>query len=501
MEGAPAPSSQPESAPVPGDGEGPAPISAPEVALAQPPAAPTADSPPATPEPTPEDGAPAGAGGLRLDAGASGLSRKELRAIRERQRQGFFGRHRWWIPVVVGLVVLLAAGVLSGFRLSGPPATAVITTTHRPAALKVGGTPPTLPWPHSGQAAMSIPALGVVASSGPEHPVPIASLTKVMTIYVLLRDHPLAVGQSGPTFTITPTQVATYNHDVAQDESSIQVVPGERLTELQLLEGALIRSAANYVDILVRWDAGSVPAFVAKMNATAKALGMDHTHYADVTGFANGSQSTATDQLIIGARAMALPLFAHIVDMPTVTLPVAGTLDSYTPMTGNGVVVGVKSGFTNTAGGCDMLAIRHQVAATSVGGQLVGQRSVLVLAVVTGQEVANVLVVAAHQALAVALVAAGAIKTVPVLRGGQTVATVSVGAHRVPAVTTRQAAVIAWPAQRVSVTHEPWRHLAGGARRGALVTSEVVTLGSQRLVVPVRLTRRIPRISLVQRLL
>ena len=49
--------------------------------------------------------------------------------------------------------------------------------------------------------------------------------------------------------------------------------------------------------------------------------------------------------------------FASIVKMPSVTLPVAGTISTYTPLLGLQGVIGVKSGFTTAAGGCDVLAV------------------------------------------------------------------------------------------------------------------------------------------------
>ena len=52
-------------------------------------------------------------------------------------------------------------------------------------------TPVALPWPATGQSAIAVPAIGIDVTSGPEQSVPIASLTKMMTAYLILRDHPL----------------------------------------------------------------------------------------------------------------------------------------------------------------------------------------------------------------------------------------------------------------------------------------------------------------------
>ena len=168
---------------------------------------------------------------------------------------------------------------------------------------------------------------------------------------------PLLVGQNGPGITMAQPDVDDFDNDTVEDEANAQVTVGEVLTERQLLEGLLVHSANNFADTLARWDAGSIPAFVAKMNTTAAQLGMDHTHYADPSGFDQGSQSTAGDLLKVAAPDMENPTFAGIVSMSSVTLPVAGTISTYTPLLGFQGVIGVKSGFTTAAGGCDVVAV------------------------------------------------------------------------------------------------------------------------------------------------
>ena len=106
-------------------------------------------------------------------------------------------------------------------------------------------------------------------TSGPEQPVPVASLTKLMTAYVILHDHPLAPDESGPHITVTQADVDDYDTDTVSDDSNAQVTARRAVDRAQVLEGLLVHSADNYADMLARWDAGSVPAFVAKMNAAA----------------------------------------------------------------------------------------------------------------------------------------------------------------------------------------------------------------------------------------
>jgi serine-type D-Ala-D-Ala carboxypeptidase (penicillin-binding protein 5/6) len=209
-----------------------------------------------------------------------------------------------------------------------------------------------LPWPASGEAAVSLGGNSIVRTSGLQRPVPIASLAKMMTALIVLRDHPLSGEDDGPSITITAADVTTYQLDVAAQDSVLPVQAGEVLTERQALEGLLLPSADNIADVLANWDAGSVSAFLTKMNATAKALGMTATTYTDPSGLAATTLSTALDQLRIETTAMDNPVFAAIVSLPSATFPVGGTLQNYDFDVGHDGIIGVKTGSDSAAQGC-----------------------------------------------------------------------------------------------------------------------------------------------------
>src|SRR4051812_15051492 len=59
-----------------------------------------------------------------------------------------------------------------------------------------------LPWPAEGQASAEVQGLGSLGSRGERQAVPIASVTKVMTAYVVLKDHPLGAGEAGAGVTL-----------------------------------------------------------------------------------------------------------------------------------------------------------------------------------------------------------------------------------------------------------------------------------------------------------
>jgi D-alanyl-D-alanine carboxypeptidase (penicillin-binding protein 5/6) len=404
-------------------------------------------------------------------------------------------RKRWtWARtmLVLLLVAILAAGGFAAVRLRAPVAAATVTSTLSPT-VTVSSPPVTLPWAAMGQSAISVPSLGVAQSSSNEVPVPVASLTKLMTAYVILRDHPLGVGQSGPNITMTPADVADYEADTTQDQANAAMSLGEVLSEQQLLEGMLVHSANDFADALATWDAGTLPAFVAEMNQVATELGMMHTTFADASGYNAASKSTASDILIVAAKDMEDPTLASIVRMPSVTLPVAGSVPTYTPLLGFLGAVGVKSGFTSQAGGCDVLAVARVVH---------GQK-ILILAAVTGQtgvNQPNVLLAAGGAALTLADAVDSSLGSLPVVRSGSVVARASATGHSVDAVAQSTADVLTWPGLSYHRVFVRTHAVAPGDGAGTRVGSVVVTLANRHIVVPVRLAQDLPKETLFQRL-
>ena len=327
--------------------------------------------------------------GRRAIGSPTGLPRgldAELRRrveLRRRRRQAQLRRRRL---VVASAFVLVLFGGYATFGQGGGPASQDASSEELLPAPRLTASLPTrlvvpghvaghLPWPATGQGAVAVLGSGLVARSPRERAVPIASLTKMMTALVLLQDHPLALGEQGPVLRMTRADAATWVADSQAGDSTLPVRAGERLTEYQLLEGLLIPSGDNIATLLARWDAGSVAAFVKKMNAEARALGLDHTHYADASGLDPGSRSTAADQAVLAAQLMRDPVVRRIVAHPSLPFPVAGTIWNYNPALGTDGIIGVKSGFTGPAAGCLVTAAyRH-----------IGGRSVLVVTSTLGQ--------------------------------------------------------------------------------------------------------------------
>jgi D-alanyl-D-alanine carboxypeptidase (penicillin-binding protein 5/6) len=189
-------------------------------------------------------------------------------------------------------------------------------------------------------------------SRGLETERPIASITKVMTALVVIRE-----GDLGRAIRI-PGFVVRY---VRQHEgSSAGLRAGDVLTARQLLEGLLLPSGCDAALALAGAYGPGWRAFVRRMNTTALALGMRHTHFANFDGLPWPTEhttfSTPGDLLILGRAAMRLPAFRAIVGQRTHLLPVTAQHQAYVWRNTNLLLgsypgaFGIKTGFTHGAG-------------------------------------------------------------------------------------------------------------------------------------------------------
>jgi D-alanyl-D-alanine carboxypeptidase (penicillin-binding protein 5/6) len=255
-------------------------------------------------------------------------------------------RHKVALTAVVVLVLLVLTSYVQLQRT--PPVVAI--TEVLPDRLRESDAALALPWPQKGQSAVSVQGVGLVGHARDDRPRPIASLVKVMTAYVVLKDHPLKPGERGPGVEVRTADIDLYRQQRANVESVIEVRAGDTITELELLQGLLVPSGNNYAYMLAAWNSGSVEAFVERMNAEAASLGMTSTRYADPSGLSPATVSTARDQLKLAEAAMADPVFAGIVALKQVTLPAAGVQYNVNSLLVRDDLVGIKTGWTEEAG-------------------------------------------------------------------------------------------------------------------------------------------------------
>ena len=212
----------------------------------------------------------------------------------------------------------------------------------------------------------------------------------MMTVWVVLHQLPLTFQQKGPCIIVNAYDVALYHYDVESGQSNARIVLGERICEGTLLRGLLVHSAGDYSQLLQSMMGWSPATFVRVMNDDARKMGLTKTHYVDLTGISPGDVSTAGNQATLAVTLMTdEPIIDQIVALTHVALPYNGIVESYTPFIGQANVVGVKSGFTNPAGGCDVMAVKVTI----------GANTFLTFAVVLGEHGLNSINVAGSAAL------------------------------------------------------------------------------------------------------
>jgi len=375
------------------------------------------------------------------------------------------------------LVALAAVGGLIGYQVTRPLPVPSLAAAWLTSARQPGGTGFT--WPAARESAVAVSGLDGTWASAGQHAVPIASVTKIMTAYLVLHDHPLAGDDEGPSITVTPADVADWEADVAANDSNAKVAAGEVITERQALEALMLPSADNIAMLLARWDAGSVSAFVTKMKAQATALGMTGTTYTDPSGLAASTVSTARDQLILVRKAMAIPAFAGIVAMPSAQIPVAGTVANFNHRVGTDGIVGVKTGSDTAAQGCWAFAIQRVVAGK--------QRVIYGVVLGVAASFAELIPQAVDAAVALADSVPSVVRPLTVLPAGTVVGHIKVPWSKglVPVVTARALSGLTVSGTHISVSTSmtaPASAFAAGQQVGSISAAGITGTSSAALV-------------------
>ncbi|KPC63098.1 D-alanyl-D-alanine carboxypeptidase [Streptomyces sp. NRRL WC-3753] len=382
-------------------------------------------------------------------------------------------RVKIWTPLVALLVIIL--GVVQSMRPLPAP---TLDLTAQDSFTFDGGKPQ-IPWPESGQAALDVQGIGSFGSSGDQKPVPIASVAKVMTAYVILRDHPLKSGAEGPKIKID--QAAEDQSD-AGDESTVNVYAGDSISQREALKAVLIASANNVARLLARWDAGSEKAFVEKMNAAAKDLGMTNTTYTDPSGLNNTTVSTAVDQVKLAKAAMKSPAFREVAAMMSYNDYKGVNHGNWNHLVGHNGVVGIKTGTTTSALGNLVFAAKKEVG---------GETRTIVGAVVRQPDVGGGILDAALDASDELIRAAqDTLQSSTILKKGSVVGYVDDGlGGRTPVVATKDVKAVGWGGLTVKLTFDADElpHAAkAGTKVGTLTVGDGGTSGAVKVPVALR---------------
>ncbi|NII50793.1 D-alanyl-D-alanine carboxypeptidase [Frigoribacterium endophyticum] len=272
-------------------------------------------------------------------------------------------RHGVRAVVAGALVVVLAALVYVPVVLLAPLAPATAAAAEWTAPAQPGAQ---LTFPSYG--ATAVQAVGwdeSLTTSGSTTPLPIASISKVVTALVVLDARPLD-GGDGPSLTLDADDVALYEAYRSQDGKVAPMALGQQLTEKQMLQVSLIESANNYADALARWAFGDTAGFVAAATAWLSENGLTSTTLVEPTGMSPSNTSTATDLVRLGEIALADPEVAAIVATPTTTVPGVGVIENSNELLGLDGVVGIKTGTLDEAGACLLFAADYTIAGESV---------------------------------------------------------------------------------------------------------------------------------------
>ena len=151
----------------------------------------------------------------------------------------------------------------------------------------------------------------VLYAEDPDHQWHPASLTKIMTAYIVFEE--MKAGR------LTADSKLICTEEAAKMEPSKIGLPVGAKLRLEVAIKALIIKSANDVSVMLAQKiSGSVPAFADRMNATAKRLGMTRTHFENPNGLPNKAQVTTARDLAKLSRAIVrdFPQHAHYWSMP-----------------------------------------------------------------------------------------------------------------------------------------------------------------------------------------
>jgi D-alanyl-D-alanine carboxypeptidase (penicillin-binding protein 5/6) len=285
-------------------------------------------------------------------------------------RRQIYRRRR--IVVFGGLLLVLSALFYLPMTLLAPLRAAEPIV---PELVAEAGTPVDLDFPGYGASAIgAVDFTGVLATSGTDKALPMASITKIVTALVTLEKHPLGVDEAGASVTMTDADVGYHTAYLRVNGQVAPVHAGEVYTERELLDLALIESANNYATSLAVWAFGSESAYVTAANDWVEAHNLPSLVIVDSTGLNPGNRATATDLIELGRIALADPLVRAIVGTEKVTIHDIGLVENSNELLGHHGVTGIKTGTLDDYGANLLFS----------GDYLVGSTTVTVIGVVLG---------------------------------------------------------------------------------------------------------------------
>lgn len=196
--------------------------------------------------------------------------------------------------------------------------------------------------------AVDLPSNASLYEKESDQPVPIASITKLMTAL-------LVAERTKPDDIITVPK-----HGTTSEESQMGLLEGEQLRADDLMAGLLIQSANDAAVALAEQVAGSQEAFTKQMNERASAMGLRQTRFSNPSGYdktEDDSYSTARELSVLARASIAEPRIRALVALKEATVKTVGgrdiSLNTTNSLLGTYLPIGgLKTGTTDEAGPC-----------------------------------------------------------------------------------------------------------------------------------------------------
>ena len=207
------------------------------------------------------------------------------------------------LPSLIATATLIAlAGTASGAPHPRPHAAARKPAASREPATTTDANGASVPaLANKAWVLMDFNTGQILASSNPDEPLPPASLTKMMTSYLV--EQRLKSGQLKPNEPVTMSLSAWCRG--GKDGDSCMFVPlNAQAPLIDMLRGLIIDSGNDAAKALAEHVAGSESAFVALMNAEAAKLGMTHTHFENAAGLPDPNHKASARDLAVMAQAI-----------------------------------------------------------------------------------------------------------------------------------------------------------------------------------------------------
>lgn len=390
---------------------------------------------------------------------------------------------RFWTKFAI--VFLLMLLIISSLMYLWP----VSKVSAQPASFNYEvGQPVNINWPNAKQSALGAVDFGVLAKSDNQQSLPTASTAKIFTALMVTKAKPIKPGESGSEIVFNAEDVALMNDYINKLGSYYPIHDGQVLSEYDALRALLIVSANNVADKLAIWAYGSTDEYITQANQYLKHQGLNNTHISDASGFSPETTSSASDILLASQMLMKDDVLAEIVNTKNTTI--AGVeVRNTNGLLGQDGVVGVKTGNTDEAKGCFVIARTIDLAE---GG------SVVILAVVMGSNTVPEAILSAKE---LTVQAQSAIKYQTVLKKGSEVSIYKIPWGSVANIVANQdIKAVVWAGEKID-SKVNIESLKLGAKKGTTVGSLQTTIGSRHFSTPLVLSQDITNPPLDWRLL